>query len=503
VVTACYNASWLHYTATIPVLPQLITLDGDNNYVASPLIKQIPTFENGGLTRDPFTVTYELNPDAVWEDGTPITGEDVRFTWQAYLKSGESIFGKDPGYSKITDVRVSGDKVTLVFSEPHAAWKDKFGGGAEYVFKAAAFEGNPEISDKMQADLPFSGGPFRLQSFTDSEMVLVRNDRFWGKKALLDRIVFRKIADTTAEINAFRTGEIAGFYPQPSVELVEQVGAIPGGVVKPKAGTVFEGLWMNLDKFPVNDRAVREALLHGLDRQAAIDVVVKPIDRKIRVNRCLWNVPNIAGGKWCNADFPTKPDRARARQALEEAGWKRGADGIYARDGQRLVIPLATTAGNQGREQFQQILQAQAEEIGIELTVDNSDSTTLFQKRIPARDFVVAMFAQVQTPDPTVTLHLASDQIPTPASPDGQNFYGWRNPEADELMRASDREVDEARRVELFKRLGRLMAADIISIPLYPKPQILVYNSSKLGGDFDFNAGQLAWGAVLGTWYLK
>lgn len=505
-VTSCYSASWLHYTALLPTLPQLLALDEKNAYVASPLVREVPSFENGGLTENPFTVTYKLNPEAVWDDGSPITGEDVKFTWKAYRDSPKSIFTKS-GYDKISDVKVDGSvadgqKVTLVFSEPYAPWRDKFGGGGEYVLKADAFAGNADVSDKMQREVDFSGGPFKLLSFTDSEMVLARNGRYWGQKAYLDRVVFRSIEKTASEITAFRTGEIQAFYPQPTDQL-EQIRSIPGGELKAKSGTVFEGIWLNLDQFPVNQREVREALLVGLDRQAALDNVVKPLDPNATINRCLWSVPVLDDGKWCNNDFPTTRDTYRAKRALEQAGWKLGEDDIYAKDGKRLVVPLATTSGNAGREQFQGILKEKAREIGIEIVPDNSDPTTLFQIRLPARQFTTAMFAQVATPDPSVTAQLAADQIPSPQSSSGQNYYGWRDQEATQLMKASDAEIDDAKRIEDFRKLGQLMARDIISIPLYPKPQILVTNSGKVGGVGDFNAGQGAFAYVLSRWYLR
>ena len=523
-VTSCYNASWLHYVALLPTLPQLLTLDDDNRYVASPLVQEVPSVENGGVTLDPFTVTYRLNPKAVWDDGTPITGEDVKFTWLAYRDSAQSIFRKS-GYDKITDVRIEGDvtdgqKVTLVFSEPYAPWKDKFGGGGEYVLKSDAFSGNPDVSDRMAQTLGFSGGPFKILSFSADELVLSRNAKYWGTPAHLDKVVFPAIA-ANAEVGALRTGEIHAFYPQPTEQL-KQLDQIPGAKLKPKTGPVFEGIWFNLDQFPVSQREVREALLYGLDRQVAIDAVVGDLDPSIEVNRCLWNQPALDDGKWCNNDFyigvgrlgktekekQTREtrfgdDQQRARMTLEAAGWVMGPDKIYEKDGRPLTIPLATTAQNPGREQFQQILIDQAKAIGIEITADNSDPTTLFQTRLPARQFVAGMFAQVATPDPSMTPAWAKDQIPSPESSVGQNYYGWRDDAATELMKRSDVEVDEAKRIDLFKQLGQAQARDIVGIPLFPKPQILVWNENRVGGVEDFNAGQVAFGHSLAEWYLK
>jgi peptide/nickel transport system substrate-binding protein len=266
---------------------------------------------------------------------------------------------------------------------------------------------------------------------------------------------------------------------------------------------VFEGIWFNLDAFPVNQREVREALLYGLDRQGGLNTVVKPIDPGIEINHCLWSVPVLDEGKWCNNDFPTRQDTQRAKQVLEQAGWKLGPDKIYVKDGKRLVVPMATTSGNAGRQQFQDIVTGKAKEIGIELAPDNSESNTLFQIRLPARQFVTGMFAQVATPDPSVTAQLAADQIPSSQSSAGQNYYGWRDQEATRLMKESDAEIDDAKRVEDFRKIGQLMARDIVSIPLFPKPQILVTNSNRVGGVTSFNAGQIAFGHSLAQWYLR
>lgn len=497
VITSCANASWLNYTAANPTIPGLLTLNAANDYVASPLVKRVPSVENGGVVQSPFSVTFDLDPNAVWEDGTKITGEDIKFTWQAYLKTPDALTTE--GYDKITDITITGNKVKITFSSPYAPWKTLFG----FILESKTFNGDPNVTGKMQTSYGFAGGPFKVDSFTDSEMVLSRNEKFWGKKAFLDKVIFRKIEDSTAEVTSFKTGEIDAFFPQPTVELIDQIKAIPGGEISVKGGTVFEGLWFNLDKEPVKNREVREALLYGLNRQAAITAIVKPIDPKAVVNQCLFSVPNLADGKYCPKDFPAKQDVARAKKALEDAGWVKGADGIYAKGGKRLSIKFATTAGNKGREATQQILLAQAKEIGIELVTDNSPAGVLFQTRLPARDFVMAEFAQVATPDPTITANFAKDQIPTKANPDGANYYGWANDEATALMKQSDVEVDDVKRTALMAKIGALAFKDIASIPFFSKPQILVYNSNKLLGDFDFNAGQAGFSAQLATWSLK
>lgn len=506
-ITSCTNAQWLHWTALLTTLPQLVTLDADNNYIASPLIEEIPTLDNGGLTDDPFTVTYQLNPDAVWSDGSPITFEDVKYTWQAILGTPDA--ADTTGYDKIKDITGSDGELVIEFTEPFAPWKDLFGGGVDYVFKKDSdLAGDTNLSGKMQTDLAgMCGAAFCLESFTaDQEMVLARNENYWEDKAFLEKIVYRNISDSTAEINAFRTDEIQAFYPQESVELAQQVKAIDTAFFLAKGGTQYQGLWFNLDQPPVNDKAVREALLFALDREAAVNQIVVPVQEDAAVNHCLLSVPGVGGSKYCPEVFETEQDAAKAQQILEAGGWAKGADGIYAKGGQRLVIPFQTTAGNKGREDLQTIFQAQAREVGIELRIDNSDPTTLFQTRMPARDFNMALFAFVASPDPSLTVNWHQDQIPTAGSPGGQNYYGWKNAKASELMIASDLELDEEARTEAIVEIQELARQDVIGIPLWAKPAILVVNESRLAtteGEFDFNPGQGGFSHQLKFWFFK
>ncbi|HWS47889.1 MAG TPA: ABC transporter substrate-binding protein, partial [Acidimicrobiia bacterium] len=92
-ITQCANSSWLQWLIPIHVLPRLAELDPNNNFVASPLITELPTTSNGGVTGSgkTFTVTYHLNPNAKWDDGTAITSADVVFSWQAVMKSTGSV----------------------------------------------------------------------------------------------------------------------------------------------------------------------------------------------------------------------------------------------------------------------------------------------------------------------------------------------------------------------------------------------------------------------------
>lgn len=446
-VTACANSSWMWWL-TLPMYPQLVALDNNNDFIPSPLIKKIPNEADGTLTKDPFTLTYELNP-LTWADGTPITGEDIKFTWQTVMQTPDAI--SRIGYELITDVVTAGNKVTIKFKEPYAPWKTLFGGGAAGICEKAAFPKGPNITKEFATNVPFSGGAYKFESYSDEEMVLSANAAYKGPNpAKIKKIVFRNLqkGGQAAEVAALRTGEIDAAFPQAADALIEIAdGKVPNGKIKIKGGTQFEGLWFNLDHFPVNNKAVREAVLQVLDRQAPVSKIFGWTEKagfKTELNRCLFYVKFVLGGRYCNDDFPVAPDLAKAISTLVADGWKlfnedvspekeikdpgtnlatemeNGTTLLWKKNGTPLTLRFGTTAGNTAREQTQLALLKQLVAFGIDAHTDNSPAGFLFQVRHPSRQWTMLEYASVATPDPTITSNWAGDQIPAcKTCPDG------------------------------------------------------------------------------------
>jgi peptide/nickel transport system substrate-binding protein len=503
-VDSCANASWLGWAVTQHILPKAMTITTDGTFEATPLLTEAPTLENGGIKENPFRVTYKINPDAVWDDGTPITSKDFEFTWQAHVKTTGSLF--TVGYDKITSVDTTDPKTAVVtYKETFADWPDNFGGNTDFVLKSAAFPNGPDLKGTMQQDIPFSGGPFTLDSYSKNQIVLVPNARYWGPKPKLERVTFVPREEQNTEITSLLSGEIAGIYPQPNVEMPRRLKAsnvkfVVGG------GTTYEGLWLNLDKAPLNDKAVREALFWATDRQAIVDTIIKPINPDAEILNCTGWVPTV--GDWCdNTDFADfdKYDIAKAKQILDGAGWTLGGDGIYAKGGQRLSLVFSTTAGNKGREDTQALLKEKWKAAGIELVVKNFASPSpIFTDVLPKGNFSVAEYAQVSSPDPSVTSLYACEQIPTAANDySGQNFDRWCNQRASELTKQSDRTVDPAERLKLIQQVGDLVREDLVWFPLYQKPLITAWRTDKIAGPVgEYNSTPLGGFYNLWEWSL-
>jgi peptide/nickel transport system substrate-binding protein len=305
IITSCTTSTWMQIVGPQPTLPKLQILDAKGNYAKSDLTTEVPTLENGGVTQNPFTVTYKLDPKAVWDDGSPITAADVEFTWKAILNTTGSV--GPVGYDKITSIDTSSPQtVKILFSEPYADWWDLFAGGNTngYVLKKAAFPSanadKPDLKDEMTDMIPFSGGPWKMQSWSTSQEILVRNPKFWGHQPLLDQVTFVPLEEQPQELAALLSGQVDAIYPQAgATSVIDQLKT--NANAKSVAGPTNYGdaFWFNLKDPLIGDFKVRQAIAYGVDRQKIIDQVIKLNNPDAEILNCLPPLYPVIG-TWCS-----------------------------------------------------------------------------------------------------------------------------------------------------------------------------------------------------------
>ena len=485
-VTSCANASWTLWSVNTHVLPRLMELDLRNNYQASPTLLEEPTTANGGLavTGDgTFTLTFRLSPEAVWSDGTPITSDDVRFTWRARLDTDGTL--NTTGYELITGVDTTDPKVAIVtFGEPYAPWRDLF----DPLLPAHHLGPDTNVAGVWNDSITISGGPWLQQSWSQDQHVLVPNELYWDpeRRPLVDRVVMVPREDTDSEVVALQTGEVMAASPQPFPGAAERLGGdltfVGGG------GTFIEGLWINQNapdrRFEIT-KNIRQAVAYSLDRELIAEVALGSIIDDPLVLQCAgWN-PTV--GEWCNDDFARYvQDLGKVTELLTAERWTRpDPDGLWVNaDGEQLVLQWNTVAGNKRREDVQALVSEMTAPFGIGWEIINYDPGELFQNRLPVMNFgPVALYANSTSPDPTVLALYDIDGIPSEANGfTGQNFTAYASQEASDLATAIDREVDAEVRLALVHELGELLADDVPWIPLYVLPNMVVWNSTLVEG---------------------
>lgn len=482
-IASCGGLSWGNWALGVHTLPQAFRVTPAGEYVPGPVLAGEPTVSAG----PPVTVSYPINPAAVWSDGTPITSEDFEYTWEQITK-GRDIYDAT-GYTNISAVDTSDPKTAVVtFSEPYAGWRDLFG-GFYYLMPSHLLEGKNRHK-VMKDGYAFSGGPWMLENGAKGwnkgrSITLVPNPRFWGTQPQIAKVVFQFIPDSAAETQALKTGQVAAAYPIPQTGVLDELDDADLEYTV-GYGNTYEGLWLNNATWPLDSTAVRQALLYATDRQAIVDQIVKPAVREGRVLQS-FVVPSFP--EYYTPAFGTySRDLAQVDALMTGDGWTKGSDGIWAKGGKKATITIATTAGNESRELTQQLWQSQLRQAGFDLQIKNASADLLFGKLVPRGRFAAGLFAQIGTPDPGLCVIFCSGNIPTKANGFvGQNYTRTDHPEIDAPWSLADRQIDRGARATSVKQGQAAIADEAVSIPLYQLPTLFVWDPDKVAGPLQDN----------------
>jgi peptide/nickel transport system substrate-binding protein len=455
---------------------------------------------------DAFCVKYNIHPDAAWADGTPVTATDFGFTYDTIMNDQLDITSRE-GYNKMTSYEVVDDKTFLaVFGELYAPWQTMFSA----ILPAHELEAKP-FNSYWDDIITLGSGPFVMTEWTPTErIVLERNANYWASEERASgqplgdvqtiNIVF--LEDSQTQIQALRGQEIDMFYPQPQVSLVEEVDGIEGVEWEAGLGPVWEHIDFNHTDPLLSQKFVRQAIVQGIDRDAIVEAVVRPIAASAQpLNNSVW-LNTSSNYEDHLTQYPYDPVAAEAY--LTDNGCAKGSDGVYECDGQRLSFNWATTAGNEGRELQFALAQANLAEIGIEVNAAFGPASEVFADEHFYGDSTVWQifnFAWVGSPDPAGgnTLYYCEGDAPTGFG--GSNDLQYCNEEVDALIKQTDTEVDPAARAALYNEADALWLEEVPLLPLYQKPTFFAWNSAIVGPQD--NATQIGPFWNIGAWTGK
>ena len=449
------------------------------------LCTELPTIENGGAKREAYeqdgetkegiAVTYSLHPDATWGDGTPVTSDDMLFTWEMGRDERSGAVSLE-AFQRIRSIDVIDDKTfTLHLDRVTYSYNAFSLALLPAHIERQIFEENPaEYRNRTAFDRdPFNPGlgfgPYRLATTEQgATMEFVPNPTWWGPKPAFDKIIVRAIENTAALEANLLSGAVDTIAGELGLTLDQALAFEKRNSDKfdmiYKSGLIYEHIDLNLDNPILADKRVRKALLYSLDR--------KTISEQLFQNR--QPVADSSVSPLDSVHSPETPkypyDPAKAKALLEEAGWavmKRGLR--HNADGERLTLEIMTTAGNRSRELVQQVLQSQWRQIGIDIVIRNQPARVFFGETVSRRKYAaMAMFAWISSPESVPLTTLKSNQIPTEANGwSGQNYTGFQSPAMDELIDAIERELDFEKRKKLWAELQALYVEELPVLPLY------------------------------------
>ena len=484
-IATCAGSIWGTYVMQIPTMPSVFQtrlVDDEWQPTPSDLVTGEPEVVVGDDGTQ--TITYSINPDAVWSDGEPITSADFAYT-ALQIRDGDDIFDKT-GYDRITAVDSSDPATAVVtLSSAYAGWRTLF--SVYGVMPSHLLEGQDRAA--IMADgYDFSGGPWKIEKWTrGTSVTLVPNENYWGEKPHLDKVTFLFLPDTTAAFQALKSGQVSVLAPTPQLDALNQIEAgLPGirSQVDARSGNL-EAVWLNNAVAPFDSVAVRQALAYSIDR----DAIVKRLFGSLGIDEAQqsFNSPMVA--PFAADDFSQYSlDLDKVDELMQGDGWSKNGDGVWAKGGETATFSIKTLAGNKRRDLTVQVLQSQLADAGFEMTIDQVTPADLFGTIAPEGDFQAGIWALVDTfPDPTLSSTFSSVNIPSDANGfSGINFYRTDIEGLDDLLAQVDTEVDQDARVAASQEADALIAENVPSLPLDVVPNVLLW-SEKVGGPLQIN----------------
>ena len=470
----------------------LAALDPDGQPVPI-LAAELPSLKNGDVAADGRSVTWRLKRNVTWHDGKPFTADDVVFTWE-YVSDPATATASMGYYSEVKRVeRIDAHTVRVVFHEPTPLWARPFVGNIGLVIPRHQFDAYRGAKSRdAPANLkPVGTGPYRFVDFKPGDLVRGELNPHYHEpnRPHFDAIEMKGGGDAVSAARAvLQTGEFDYAWnmqvEDDVLKRLEQGGK--GRAIFAHGSRVehilcnFSDPWTEVDgerssaktKHPsLTDPAVREALNLLVDRGSIQEFVYGRggvATRNYLNNPARFRSPNT---KWeFNVD--------KANQVLEAAGWKRGKDGVRAKDGRQLKFVFQTTI-NAPRQKCQQIIKAACQKAGIDLELKSVTPAVFFSSDVANPDTASKFYADLEManlgggPDPWFFMNqFCSWEI---ASKDnkwqGRNVSRWRNAEYDEVYRSLSSEFDPVRRAAKFIRLNELIIDNRVAIPLVNTPE--------------------------------
>ncbi len=444
------------------------------------LAKEVPTLQNGGVSADGKTVTYKLKEGVLFSDGTPLTCDDVVFTWKYIMTPGVGVTSTT-GYKDIDSIECP-DPLTVVikFKQVYAPFL--------VLFDRAIIPRN--AGDLKNAkDWPYNRkligtGPFKIEEWVpDDHITLSRNEKFRDKdRPLLDTLILRYTPSSDVTLQLLASGDVDVMWNNTEAD-IPVLEKSPGVRIVMVPGASSERLNLNLAENKegadpskphpmLSDVRVRQAISLGLNRLRIID--------KLLFGKAQPGSSELVQGFFsCPEVKPYPYDPEKAKQLLDEAGWKPGADGIRTKDGQRLRLKFQTTSGNKLREDSQVLMSEDMKAIGVELFIENAPSSVVLGTwesgaAIKRGNFDIEM----HTTGPGVDAHgqmfalWHSSQMPTEKFKSGTNITRYNNPKADEILDKAAGELDPNKRRAMYCQVAQMIYDDASTIYLYARNSI-------------------------------
>jgi peptide/nickel transport system substrate-binding protein len=473
------------------VMEPLLTVDGAGSF--SPVLAaEVPTLGNGGVAKDGRSVIYKLRQDVKWADGRPFTADDVVFTFQ-YVINKQTAAVTYRNYDNIAKVEpINTNTVKLTFKNPTPFWYTAFVGSNGLILPRHAMDAYIG-SNSRNAPFnlkSFGTGPYKVETFRPGDLVVYSVNDYYRdpNKPAFSQVQMKGGGDAVSAARAvFETGEY-DFAWNLQVEwpvLDHMMEAGKGNLLATLGGGV-EALYLNQTdpnkevdgqrsslKAPhpfLADVKVRQALALGCDRETMAKQLYGQTGDA---------TPNAltTPTRYYSKNTKMVYDLNKANAMLDEAGWKRGPDGVRQKNGVKMEMTYVTSV-NTLRQKEQQIVKSGWDQLGTRITLQSVDAGVYFSSSGGNNDTIahfyrdvemftdsfdlspVAYMQQFYSGDPSVNIAQKENQW------SGNNLIRWQNADFNKWFDIGVKELDPQKNAEAWIRANDVVVEQAAAIPL-------------------------------------
>jgi peptide/nickel transport system substrate-binding protein len=473
--------------------------DKEGNLIPQ-LAAEVPSKANGGLSEDGTTVTWKLKKDVKWHDGKPFTAEDVVFTWE-YAADPATAAYTTGAYKDIKVEKVDDFTVKVIFAKPTPFWADPFVGVAGMIIPKHHFgEYKGAKSREAPANLkPVGTGPYKFAEFKPGDILSgTRNESYHvANRPHFDTFEIKGGGDAVSAARAvLQTGE----YDYAWDTLVEdevlkrmemggrgKISAAPAGDIEFVTLNTTDP-WTEVDgerssaktKHPtLSDPAVRQAINLLIDRDS--------------IQKFIYGRAGAATASFVNEPKQFKSEKLKyefsiekANKILDDAGWKKGSDGIREKDGKKLKYVFQTSI-NAPRQKVQAIIKQACQRAGIDIELKSVTASVFFSSDVANPDTYTKLYTDIEMytttqpqPDPERFLNqFTSWEVASKENKWlGRNVSRYTDPAADEAYKAAQKELDPAKRAALLIKVNEIFCEANVILPILSRKKVVAASNT-------------------------
>ncbi len=489
----------------------LASWDPDGN-LAPILAAEIPSTQNGGVSKDGKSVTWKLKKGVTWHDGKPFTADDCVFTWE-YCADPATASVSIGTYKDIKVDKVDSHTVKITFAKPTPFWADAFVGVRGMIIPKHLFDQfKGGKSREAPTNLkPVGTGPYTFVDFKPGDIVLgkLNANYHMPNRPYFDTIEMKGGGDAVSAARAvIQTGEFDyAWNMQVEDEILKRMEQGGKGRADIVAGGNIEHIQCNFTDPSKDVDGERSSIktTHPVLSDPAVRQALNLLVDRASVQEQIYGRTGIATANFLNEPkrFASKATKwelniDKANQILEAAGWKKGADGIRGKDGKKLKFVYQTSI-NSPRQKNQAIVKQAAAKAGIEMELKSVTASVFFSSDVANPDTYGHFYCDIQMytttmpqPDPELFMNqFTSWEVASKENKwQGRNITRWRNEEYDKLYKQAESELDPVKRAALFIKMNEMVIQNVVVIPVVFRPRVAAVSNrmrvEQSGWDSDF-----------------